>query len=276
MRFDQNYAGIETTHVPEFGKAPVPDAESGRIKPVRTADGSFQRRKDGSVRHASRAYMPTDPAILIDRLQERGFKVGRMANFRSIWRFGLEVIYPEADCGPSSEYGYRAKILCGNTGREALQIAPGALRFACMNQFHADVVHIRHTDSAIVDFMSDPATTLFGMRDMCQGIVDRLNGLRGLKLPIEYGFVLTEAHPRIGQRVIHHLVNYRHQSGDFGKRFVDAWDLCQALTEVKQPRTVNSAAALLRNTDTLRVGGRVEEYFKLWEPKGDKVLVASK
>lgn len=257
--------GTETTHVPHFNKDIL--TVDDMVLPVRTANGIRQRRKDGTLKRAAAAYQVTDPAPIMDKLQAAGFRVGRMVQFRSAWRFGLEVIFPKGDCGAglAEDYMLRAKILCGNTGREALQIAPGALRAACMNQFHADVIRIRHTDPEIVKFLDDPVSPLYDLRDMMKGVANTVESFRGIRLPTAYGLVVT-GRPRLGASIQGWLRTYRARHGEVGKPWVDAWDLVQALTETKKPTAVEAAAVLLRNADTVRQGGLVDDYFKIWEP----------
>lgn len=261
--------GTETNVVPSFAKD-ILTADGLPAIHVRTANGYRQRTSDGALKRAAKSYVVTDPGPLMDKLQAAGFRVGKMVQFRSSWRFGLEVIFPAADCGPGAAYWHRAKILCGNTGREALQICPGALRLACMNQFHGDAIRIRHTDPDLVKFLDDPVTPLFDMRSLMQGVADTVESFRGIRLGTAYGFALTAGgHPRLGVTATNWLRNYRARHGEVGKPWVDAWDLVQALTETKKPTAIKAADVLIRNADTVRAGGRVEEYFKIWEPKSE-------
>jgi hypothetical protein len=250
--------------LPVFDKIPLTSHLDGSAIPVRTANGVLQRNRQGVVKRAAAAYRVTDPTAIAARLEPDGFTVSRCLSIRSAWRFGLEVTYPY-QFGDPTEFRYRARILCGNTGRESLQIAPGALRVACLNQFHSDVIRIHHTDSAIEEFLLNPGRTLFNLREHCERVVQELDSLRGVALPLEYAMAVR-AKPRLWKAFVPALTTYRRGAGSFGARTVDGWQLAQALTEIKRPSTVEAAAVLLRNREALRQGEHVAEYFDLFEP----------
>lgn len=252
----------ETNRLPRYSRP-----ELAGFGVVRTANGNIQRKADGQIKRASKAYITVDPTALAEKLEAAGFKLGKMAHFRSIWKFGWEVLFPEGDCGPSNDpYRTRAKILCVHNGREAFRVFPGAMRVACLNQFHGEAWSIRHTDAELRRFLEDPAGCLFNMRDAALGVLNTVESFRGIRLPVEYGLCVT-GRPRLGATVQTWLRQYRLRHGEVGKPWVDAWDLCQALTEAKKPTATEAASVLIRNADTVRAGGRVDDYFKIWEPE---------
>lgn len=274
---------METTTivVPSFGM----DSVIGR--PVRTVNGKWQTRKDGTFIRAARNYRITDPTALAAKLEGSGFAVTKARTLfghaaadrgdawkRTPWKVGLEVTYPATttDRLPGSTYTPRARILCAHTGRHALIMAYGELRLECTNQFTNGEVHVRHCDPEIDRIMEDPARVLWDLLERQGRFGGKIEALRGIGLASDYVTAIQANSERLYQAYRRGIRETDRELGYQGwpatdPWIQDSWRHLQGLTRSRYPTLLRAASILVQARDRIINGERVEEYFDLLAPK---------
>lgn len=241
---------------------------------VRFANGQPQLRKDGTPHHAAKNFRTTDPREIMEKLEAAGFTVCRAESLfshtthdkggKSPWRFGIEARFPidtqTIQHGLNTEYVDRVRILLAHNGRQALRIAPGALRLACTNQFTGAVISINHCNPEIDHFNTDPAAVLFSMRALCGDTVRSIEALHGRPFNQLLVDAIAEA-PRLHKAVVRELDNYREDTESGCMSVYTAWSLVQALTATRSPRAIQAAAFILRDVSADR-GGRTYDTWR--------------
>jgi hypothetical protein len=233
--------GLESRVAPYFHVDRV--QEEGEPLARIDAHGRPQRFRDGRIRRAAKAYQVSDPVALRARLVERGFEITKAFLGRNGARALIEVRYPEArEIGPEGDrYQDFARLLLDHTGGAADKVQAGALRVACENQFRAPCLEIRHTGRDHREFMADPGSWLNLIRGWARTVVDKVQGLRGVRGGAELLNAALWDSPQLMDKAGRFFGLYSRTDGE------SMWSALQAFTQTRSPRLLGLTARLLEH-----------------------------
>jgi hypothetical protein len=205
------------------------------------AHGRPQRFKDGRIKRASRAYQVSDPVGLRSKLESQGFQVTKAFLGRNGTRALIEVRYPEArEIGTNGDrYQDFARLLLDHTGGASDKVQAGALRIACENQFRAPCLEIRHTGRDHREFMADPGSWLNLIRGWARTVVDKVQGLRGVRGGAELLNAALWDSPQLMNKAGRLFGLYARTDGE------SIWSALQAFTQTRSPRLLGLTERLL-------------------------------